>query len=379
LALLGLLSFILRRIFFIFFQSTKQEKLRWPLFFPFFIFLFFLVLSAFFSNQPLNSLWAIARWPLFLYLAFIFLPDNLINNVKIFKKSLLVLLASTLMVLLSGYLSLYGQDWHNSFFQIKSIGWQGIYPFGINHNLIAEFLNVGVFLILSTKFLIKNVRIKRLMNVAFILSVIAIILTFSRTAWITLALQTIIYVWYYLRTKKYKTKNIITALAIFLILSSPLIWKMDNFQEKNGSSTASRWLLTEISWQSFLNRPYLGYGSGQFINLVDNNTRFIAKYGAPIDSHGFLQKILAENGIFALMSWIFILIYLLKIAYTSIKKYQAKNPWLLPLWLGAGGGLFFQFFNTSYYKGKVWLPVTLALVGVRLITQYYEDRKQKQN
>lgn len=370
-ALLVLIAFILRTVFFFFFNFSLKKSIQWPLFFPFAVFLFFNILSAVFSSQPFFSLYYIARWPFFLYFAYIFLPYNLITSGQVLKRTIITLLAGATVVLVSGYLSLYGQDWHNNFYQVNSISWWGIYPFGQNHNLIAEFLNIGVFLILVLKVLTKQPGIKRLLDIGFILTALAIILTFSRAAWITLLLQILIYIGYYLRKKNYQSRNIIITTVISLIILSPLGWKMNQFQQDNAGSTASRQLLTEISWQAFLAKPYLGRGSGQYINLIDHNIRFIAKYGSAIDSHGFLQKILVENGLFGLAAWFFILIYLVKISYESLKKYQANNPWLLPLFLAGGGGLFFQFFNTSYYQGKIWLPITLALAAVRMLEKKY--------
>jgi O-antigen ligase len=176
-----------------------------------------------------------------------------------------------------------------------------------------------------------------------------------------------IYAWYYFRAKQYSALNIVLAALGVLILLSPLGWKMNQLQKDNVSSTENRWLLTEISLEAYQNKPYLGYGSGQFINLVSNNIRFTAKYGDPIDSHGVLQKVLAETGVFGLAAWAFILLTLIKISYQALSKYYNKNPWLLPLILAGAGGLFFQFFNTSYYKGKVWLPIALTLAAVRLL------------
>jgi hypothetical protein len=49
------------------------------------------------------------------------------------------------------------------------------------------------------------------------------------------------------------------------------------------------------------------------------------------------------------------------------RKYGRQNLWLGFLILGAGGGLLFQLFNTSYYKGKVWLPVALSLTAIKLL------------
>jgi O-antigen ligase len=204
-----------------------------------------------------------------------------------------------------------------------------------------------------------------------------LILTFSRAGWITFFLQLVIYVWYYLRARDHSPIKIILIFLGILLITSPLIYKMSELQKNNVSSTENRWLLTEISVQAFNDKPYLGYGSGQFINLVANNIRFTAKYGDPLDSHGMFQKVLAENGIFGLAAWIFILLYLIKIAWRALKLYQDRNPWLLPLFLAAGGGLFFQIFNTSYYKGKVWLPITLGLCAVSLLEKYYAKKSVK--
>ena len=68
---------------------------------------------------------------------------------------------------------------------------------------------------------------------------------------------------------------------------------------------------------------------------------------------------------------------LFKVFYNSLKIYQKCNPWLLPLYLSAGGALFFQIFNTSYYKGKVWLPITLCLVAISLLEKYYAKKSEQ--
>lgn len=372
-ALIALTAFFLRLIYQQFFKGIAPIKLKWPLFLPFLIFLGISLLSSLLFNNPLYSLWYFVRWPLFLYFAYIFLPYNLITSGRILKKTVAALVLSTLVVLISGYLSLYGQDWRDTFFRIKSISWFGIFPFGENHNLIAEFLNVGAFLWLALRELIKEPRSKRWCDIAFVLTSLGIILTFSRTGWITLFLQIIVYVWYK-TAKQNRLKMIFAGLGIILVLS-PLVWKMNQLQQDNVSSTENRLLLTEISLQALSERPYLGFGSGEFINLVDENIRFKAKYGEAIDSHGMLQKVLAENGLFGLAAWIFILVYLFKTGYHALRRYYQNNPWILPLGLAAAGGLFFQFFNTSYYKGKVWLPIAIFLAAIRLLEVKYEHAK----
>ena len=377
-AVLALLALAVRLLGQALFQVKTPIKLKWPLFLPFAIFIFINLLASLFSSNIPMSLWYIARWLLLLYFAYIFLPYNLITNGKILKKTITAVALSSLIVLACGYLSLYGQDWRDSFYRLKSIAIFGVYPFGENQNLVAEFLNVGAFMILAIKELTKNPRYRRLWDILFILTAMGIVLTFSRSGWITLLLQLIIYFGYRLR-HKVKPATLIFATLGLLIILSPLFWKMDQLQKDNTSSTENRWLLTTIAWQAFVDRPYLGYGSGQFVNLVANNIRFTAKYGAPLDSHGMLQKTIAETGAFGLAAWLFILIYLIQTWTRALKKYHAANPWLLPLIIAGGGGLFFQFFNTSYYQGKVWLPIALGLAAIRLLTIKYERSSERQN
>lgn len=354
----------------------RKEKIAWPLFFPFLIFIIISLLSDLNSGHLSSTLWYSMRYLVFLYLAFIFVPYNLITNGKIMKKTIHCLFFSSLIVLVSGFISLYGQDWHNSFFRINTISWFGIYPFGENQNLIAEFLNVGVWLVVVLKTMSRNQRLKRWYDLVFVLMGLGIILTFSRAGWITLAVQLSIYgFWYLIKSKKQSFLPLILGVAAILVIISPLAWKMMQLQKSNVSSTENRWLLTEIAWQSFRDKPLLGQGSGRFVDLVADNIRFTVKYGDPLDSHGMFQKVLAENGAFGLAAWCFILACLIKEIYRSLRKFQADNPWLLPLALAAAGALFFQIFNTSYYKGKVWLPIAVFLAAVRLLETRYARKK----
>jgi len=377
--LVALASFIgfLGNLFFIFlFKPTTSKKLKWPLFFPFAIFFLINILSIIINGNELSAWYYFLRWPLFLYFAYIFTPFNIIKDAKTLKKTVVLVTISAILVLFSGFMSLWGQDWQNSFFRLKSIYIFSSYPFGENHNLVAEFLNIGAFFILVIREFLKTKKAKRLIDILFILSVIGIILTFSRTGWITLFLQSAIYLIYRLKYRPHEKTAAAILAILFLIVISPLFFKMSALQEKNSSSTENRLLLTTISLESFREKPLLGQGSGTFVNLVANNTRFTAKYGAPVDSHGVMQKVLAENGILGLISWLFLLLYLLRFALMSIAKYYPKVKWVLPFALAALGGIFFQFFNTSYYKGRVWLPLVLFLLAIKFSEQKYGEKNK---
>lgn len=374
-ALLSLLAFLTRLALDALFSSVKIN-LRWPLFFPFFLFFIASLLSIAFSRDPGTSLYYFFRWPFFLYFAYIFAPANIIKTPKVLKTTVIIVFLSAMVVLLTGYASLYGQNWQDNFFRLKSLNIGGIFPFGENHNLIAEYLNIGAFFVLIFREFIKSPRGKRVTDIIFALTAIGIIMTFSRAGWITLFLQSLIYFFYRTQgNKKERFAMIIFSIAA-LVFISPLLWKMSVLQENNTSSTENRVLLTEISFQAFKERPLIGYGNGEFVNLVGENIRFKAKYGAPLDSHGMLQKLLAENGLIGLGAWLFLLFYLARTAFLALRKYYPQLKWILPFCLAAGGGLFFQFFNTSYFKGRVWLPIVLFLIAIKFSDELY-DQKNK--
>jgi len=138
-----------------------------------------------------------------------------------------------------------------------------------------------------------------------------------------------------------------------------------------GSSTASRLLMTEIAWHDFTLKPFFGWGSGQFENLLGADVRFVAKYGEPLDSHGVWQKVLAENGLFGAITFTGIFGSLIIIFYRVLKKYPGEIKLLLPIFLGGFCMFVVQFFNTSYYKGKLWLPVALGLCAINIIRKKY--------
>ena len=378
-ALSLLLAFVIRLAYFSLFDPLKVPKLRLPLFLPFFLFLLVSFLSAIFSTEVSYSLWYFCRWPLFLYLAYIFLPYNLINDQKTLKKTIIAATISSIIVLIFGFLSLIGQDWRDSFFRLSSVSINGVFPFGANHNLIAEFLNVGAFFVLALRLLVKDARTKRFFDIIFLFSVLGIILTFSRSAWIVLLLQILSYLVIFLKDKKMEKKDFLFPLILIFLLISPLFLHMSRLQENNVSSTENRVLLTEISLQALKEKPVLGYGSGSFINLVDKNLRFKAKYGEAIDAHGFIQKTIAENGLLGFIAWTFIFLVILKTFWQAIKKHGSSHYWLSPLILGASGGLFFQLLNTSYYKGKVWLPIVLALLAIKLLDNNYNKKNVRKD
>ena len=360
-----LLAFILKQAYLLLFKRN-DFKLKFPLFTVFILFFGSVVISSLSSNVVNDSFWYSIRWILFFYLAYIVLPFNIINSKKILKNVLICFALSGLVVVLMGAASLYFQDWQNDFIRIKPLSIAGIFPLGDNQNLLAEVIIVSLFFTLALKYWLKNKLAGKIINLIIILSGLALIGTFSRAALIVLSLQIIVYLIY----RKGLFKKILLPGLLLILMLSPIFYYMFKLQSQYSigvSSTENRMMLTQISWQGFFEKPWFGQGTGNFINLVADNTRFTAKYGAPLDSHGVAQKILAENGLLGVLTFVIFAFNIIYIFWQAIKNYKQEINLLLPLVIGSLGIFMFEFFNTSYYKGKLWLPIAVTLAAISLI------------
>ncbi|MGI6348028.1 MAG: O-antigen ligase family protein [Patescibacteria group bacterium] len=379
LALILLISFILRQIYSFFFLD-KSDKLVFPVASVFALFFLSTLISACFSNYVLSSLWASFRWILFFYLAYVVVPFNLIKDRKTLRRVLVLLVSGGFLVAIMGVSSLFFQDWSDSFFRVRPLYILGDWIFGDNYNLLAEFLIISSWVMLSLIYWAKSPRQARFFKVLALILILVNLLTFGRTAWITSVLQILGYLvfnFYFKARKKIPWAEIFLSLAVVLIIASPFIFKMLSLQEANVSSTKNRVLLTQISLEALSKKPLFGHGTGSFVPLVADNTRFIAKYGAPLDSHGFGQKLLAENGLVGTVFFLIFIFLIFRKLYRGIFQYIEHDKLLLPLSLAAAGGFFYQVFNTSYYKGRIWLPIALALVALEIISNLNYERREE--
>lgn len=369
---------LLTAIFFLVYRLGQRfigqavRKWQWPLAWPMLCFLLVALFSSLFSPWRVESLKYFFRIIVFVYLLYIVLPVNALNSWRDWRWPFYGILMAGIGSSMVGLISLFSQDWSNSFFRAQPIAIFGQWWMGSNHNLLAELLIITNFFILAWGYWQKNERWRRCSQILFVSFSLITLLTFSRAAWLVVATQ-LLFMWLLLTKPRERFGWLLAGLLLF-VLSLPLWVKMSQLQEANFGSTANHVLLTEIAWQSLQGRPIIGWGSGQFLTLVDHNLRFRAKYGDPIDSHGVLQKVVAENGYLGLIALIMVAFSLLAYWWKAWQKYGRQNLWLDFLILGASGGLLFQLFNTSYYKGKVWLPVAISLAAIKLL-EHGEPKK----
>jgi O-antigen ligase len=143
------------------------------------------------------------------------------------------------------------------------------------------------------------------------------------------------------------------------------MYRLQNDYKVGLSSNENRLLSFSIATDGFFERPLVGHGSGEFINIISDNIRYVSKFGNPPDAFGFWQKILVENGIFGLAFFMIFSLTIMKLAYDKMGPMRERSM-ILYLSAAALSVYIFEMTNVSYYTGKMWLPVGMLLTAITL-------------
>lgn len=314
------------------------------------------VLIAKFSLRPV----------LFDYLTFIALPVNLIRSRRRLVAVMTALAIVGTLAALDGFVSIFFPHAGASIGRAHPLSIFGVSMLGENQNELADLLVWTAPFTFALAYLIqlKQQRLVRLVAFAGAFQVLIGLLTFTRTIWIVFMVQAIFLastVW------RESLKKHAQELAVVALILFPLAIGMGFYavSDTAKSSNSTRTMLTQIAVQLFLTSPIVGVGAGTFYDRVGSTSVFALEYGAPLDSHGFLQKIMAETGTIGLMALLFVIIQCMKICSASWKDIRHstwREPFILCM-VGASGACMYQIFNTDYWTGKMWLPVGIMLAA----------------
>jgi len=244
-------------------------------------------------------------------------------------------------------------------------GWA---PLGLFHNDLAEVLVVLIPLALYWYYREKREKWRKIAFLYTSLLVIITLLTFSRTAWIVL----LVYVFGFiaLSTKRAWRELVRSAAPFVMVLLIPIAVYMLVFSSSAyvASSTSARIDLSRIAWFAFVEHPVIGNGVGTYLSSVAQARAFRIEYGTPMDAHGVVQKLAAEQGMFGLVSFFALISWIIWIIYVVYRKerLEAKKELLLAVLLITVGAVVYQLFNTQYYTAKMWVPIGFALAVARL-------------
>ena len=365
------------RLLFIWQQRKQADWRPWlPLGTAFGLLFLAHLLSIFSIAQP-NPVYVIKyalRPVLFAYVAWVLLPVNFLRSRERLITTLTLITTSGALFALDGFRSLFVFD--TSLHTARPLSMFGVFPIGDNHNVLAEWLVFTLPVSLALAELVEDERIKKgLRVVAAFMGMIAL-LTLARSAWIAVLISTALAIFLNYRQQIREHVRIMT-LGGFLL--SPLAVYMALFSRSAEvqSSTDARAMLAGIAWNLFKDSPWIGVGAGTFVERVGATWLFTYEFGAPLDSHGIIQKIGAETGLVGLAALIFLAYVLtrwLVQVWRAFKPNSSERRAFAFLIVGVAGAVVYQLFNTTYWSAKLWLPIGIALAAGRILLLRHQTR-----
>ncbi len=309
--------------------------------------------------------------------AFVWLPFNIIKNKAQLKRVLWVMVLAVFLVGFSGFFSIvFGNDSGLERVRAKPFSFAGFNPISGNQNAIAEAMIVGIPVVLLLFALSEKIKTRTYLFLFFIFFSIILFLTFSRAGYLAFLTQLAV-LFFFRQINKDRLKFFLKIFLLIVVVLSVFYFSFLFDLSFVSSSNANRLLLSGISWHNFWQQPIWGNGLNSFQRLVGATFIYQVEFGDPLDSHGFIQKVMTEMGILGLISFLGLLFFSFKFYWQSWKKStsekeQSLSLVVVSLFLGV---VVFQLFSTSYYTSLLWLPIGIGLVMSEKMFFLKENKK----
>ena len=309
----------------------------------------------------------LAREMIFPYVAFVFVPAVIIWKKQTLDVVLQVLLSVGVFTAVFGLSSIWMTD-TGLWFRLAPYSLHGFTPFGFNQNQLAEPL-VVITPIAAYFFLRAKTGLRLKWGGALALIVGAALLTLSRAAWIALFIELIVGVelLYPGRAWQFVRKHLWHFFSITIILL-PIFFYMGFFLQSSvvAFSNASRVAAIDVAMFYVPEAPFFGHGPGTYLAVLSNTFFFTSEFGDPLDAHGFVQKILLEEGIIGLIFFVGFLGYVFRRLYRAQKTGKGDVLMQQMLLLSVTGIVLVELVNTGYFHSVMWLPIGIALAACNM-------------
>ncbi|MBI4434144.1 O-antigen ligase family protein [Candidatus Uhrbacteria bacterium] len=325
------------------------------------------MLSLLHTDDVWGSAKFLARPIIFFYLMFVALPLQILDTPQRVVRVLHAMFVVGVVVAAMGTWSLALPVEPGALRRAVPIAIAGIAPLGTNHNLLAEVL-VSVIPVGVALAAIHEGMARRWILGAVVWCTAIALATFSRNAWLTLAVEGVVGLVAYAYARGVLHRRLVGA-GLLIACGALLGVGLLSLTGVAQSSNRNRIQLTEIAWEQFRAHPWAGSGVGTFTDAVRRDRWYIADFGQPLDAHGFVQKLLAETGVLGLLAYCALLATVVRTMVRAYMGTASTSPWrvvLLALLCSVVGSIVFQAFNTSYFVAKLWLPIGIALAAARL-------------
>lgn len=305
---------------------------------------------------------------LFVYLAFVALPFNLIKSRRRLVAALGTFSAVGTFAALNGLLAMFFPGNGELLGRAHPLSIFGVPVLGENHNELAEIMVATAPITLALSRLVKTPRAQRLLTGSAVFQFAIGILTFTRTLWIVFSVETIFLIWTMWRESvRRHLSSILLGIVVLMPFAIGMVFY--TLSQTAQSSNSTRLMLSQIAAQVFESSPIFGGGAGTYTQRVGSTQLFLLEYGDPIDSHGFIQKLAMETGVLGLLALGILVAFVVRYVRSGVRGIHhglAREAALL-LVAASGGAFIYQLFNTSYWNGKLWLPLGLLIAALNVL------------
>jgi len=227
----------------------------------------------------------------------------------------------------------------------------------------------------------KNMTMRFVYTMSLLVLVVADIFILSRSAFLSVlvAVGFLFIIYPFIRENKsiktalfeigFRAISIIAFMVICLGFYTNFINQTYTGEVK--SSSDSRVDMTKSSIVMFLYNPVIGNGIANFKMLLGNDVEYIKNYYIALDSHGVIQKILVEQGVVGIVTFLLFITAIFIMYFKAIKNiinYDDRMALsiVFSMFIAA---LFLQLFNTTYYTYRLWMPIGLFIVASKIYSE----------
>jgi O-antigen ligase len=330
------------------------------------VFLFICFLSAILSANLSISLKALFTKIIKNALLYFIVLETVYNK-RVFKNALVIFVFSAVLISLTAYFQYFkGTDFLRGY--SGSIG--NIRASFTNRNSFGGWLIVVVPLLLGV-IISSELKIKKIMKYALIIILISLliclILTYSRAAWMGLAISAIFILTYFYKLVTTKLRPVLALSLLFIIVASFFVLPSDikarigsTFRLEN--STLFRIELWKESLDIIEDFPLLGVGPNNYSKVYP----LYSKTKEITYPHNSFLQMATEIGIFGVFSFIYFLIIFFRKAMEKFK--ETKDYLVLCLSASALAFIIQSFFDVNLYSLQLaalfW--IILGMVSSRI-------------
>lgn len=251
-----------------------------------------------------------------------------------------------------------------------------------NHKTLAITLALNLpFLIFMSGSLRKDWRLIYYSTIA--LSMLAIILSFSKAAWLSLALISGSFgLRHFKRFGILRPVVAITAVAA-IATAGYFLFEFLSSSKEVVKGEESRYFLAWLALKMFQAHPLTGSGIGSFVIELKEYADALSAKGFPsladLEAHGLVFKLLSETGLAGFIAFSLFFLYLfLSLRKIYVKKRDGNDAMGKQLIYGclvALVTLYFinSFFGTDTYTPRMWFPLAFISANGYILARGSED------